>query len=97
MCPKQDEIESTELKGLLCSKFERILEAATDGIVTLGQRRTLTPMPTPLPSAFLGVKRAQILQRKLMRHHGNDKTIKGQPLSNAETLFKGALRDGQVV
>ena len=33
MCSKQDEIEGTKSKGLLSTKFERILEAATDGVL----------------------------------------------------------------
>ena len=96
MCPKQDEIESTELKGLLCSKFERILEAATDGIVTLDREGRYT-YANASAERILGVKRAQILQRKFNEASWKLTTIKGQPLSNEETPFKRALKDGQAV
>ena len=35
MCPENGAIVNTESEGLSSTKFERILEAATDGIVTL--------------------------------------------------------------
>ena len=39
MCPENGAIVNTESEGLSSTKFERILEAATDGIVTLDRER----------------------------------------------------------
>ena len=63
MCPKQDEIENTELKWLPSAKFERILEAASDGIVTLDKDGRYTYANTAA-ERILGVNRAQILRRE---------------------------------
>lgn len=96
MCSKQDEIEGTKSKGLLSTKFERILEAATDGIVTLDRDGRYT-YANASAERILGVKRTQILQREFNEASWKLTTIKGQPLLSDETPFKRALQDGQAV
>ncbi len=96
MCPKQDEIENTELKWLPSAKFERILEAASDGIVTLDKDGRYTYANTAA-ERILGVNRAQILRREFNETAWKLTTIKGHPLLDEETPFKRALKDGQAV
>jgi PAS domain S-box-containing protein len=96
MCSKQDEIENTTLKGLPYTKFKRILEAASDGIVTLDRDGRYT-YANASAERILGIKRAQILQREFNEASWKLTTIKGQPLLSEETPFKRALQDGQAV
>ncbi|PLX88690.1 MAG: hypothetical protein C0614_02355 [Desulfuromonas sp.] len=54
-------------------------------------------LPTLNAERIWGVRRAQILKRKFNEASLKLTTIKGQPLSNEETPFKRALKDGQAV
>lgn len=76
--------------------FERILDAATDGIVTLDREGRYT-YANASAERILGVKRSQILQREYNEASWKLTTIKGQPLLNEETPFKRALEHGRAV
>ena len=86
----------SETERIISSKFERILEAATDGIVTLDREGRYT-YANAAAERILGVRRTQILKRKFNEASWKLTTINGQPLLNEETPFKRALQDGQAV
>lgn len=83
-------------KHIKFSKFELILEAATDGIVTLDREGRYT-YANAAAERTLGVSSNQILQREFNEASWKLTTIKGQPLLDEETPFKRALLDGQAV
>ena len=96
VCPKLGKVTVSETERIISSKFERILEAATDGIVTLDREGRYT-YANAAAERILGVRRTQILKRKFNEASWKLTTINGQPLLNEETPFKRALQDGQAV
>jgi len=62
MCPKSGNTEEAQLKSAQFTKFERILVAATDGIVTLDKEGRYT-YANAAAEKILGVPRELILQR----------------------------------
>lgn len=96
MCPRRNEIKNSLSVGCLLTKFEHILEAATDGIVTLDKKGRYT-YANAAAERILGVRREQILRRKFNEAEWRLTTLKGQPLSDKETPFKKALQDNQAV
>lgn len=75
------------------SKFERILEAATDGIVTLDKEGRYT-YANAAAERILGVDRVRIIQNQT---EWKLTTLKSQPLPDDETPFKKVLLEGQAV
>lgn len=96
MCPKRDKAEDEESKVFSSAKLERILDAATDGIVTLDMKGRYT-YANAAAERILGVRRAKIIQREFNEAEWKLTTIKGQPMLDEETPFKRALQDGNAV
>ncbi|WP_221250626.1 PAS domain-containing sensor histidine kinase [Desulfuromonas versatilis] len=78
------------------AKFERILETATDGIVTLDKEGRYT-YANPAAESILGVPRGQILQRTFDHAAWKLSTLKGERLPNDETPFKRVLQENKGV
>ena len=96
MCQTPVGKEIKRPKWIQLNQSERILEAATDGIVTLDHEGRYT-YANAAAERILGVRREQILQRKFNETKWKLTTLKGQPLSDEETPFKKAIHDGQAV
>jgi PAS domain S-box-containing protein len=96
MCPKTGEPEGTLPKGASVAKFERILESATDGIVTLDKEGRYT-YANAAAERILGVPRGLILSRNFNQIEWKLSTLKGAPLTDEETPFKKVLKQNQAV
>jgi PAS domain S-box-containing protein len=94
MCPKSGETEKSLPESARITKFERILEAATDGIVTLDKQGRYT-YANAAAERILGVPRESILQRTFDHAAWKLSTLKGDPLPDEETPFKRVLQENK--
>jgi PAS domain S-box-containing protein len=96
MCPKSGETEESLPKSAKFTPFERILEAATDGIVTLDKQGKYT-YANAAAERILGVPRKSILQRTFDQAAWKLSTLRGDPLPDEETPFKRVLQENKGV
>lgn len=82
----------TTSEALRSNRFERILEAATDGIVMLDRDGRYT-YANPAAEKILGVSRESILQRTFDQAEWRLSTVRGAPLSDEETPFRRVLHE----
>ncbi len=91
MCPKSGKTEEAFPKSAQLNQLERILKAATDGIVTLDKEGRYT-YTNDAAERILGVPREVILQRTFDQAEWKLSTVKGDPLPDEETPFKKVLQ-----
>ncbi len=96
MCPKSGKTEKSRPKSDRLIKFERILETATDGIVTLDKQGRYT-YANAAAERILGVPRESILQRTFDQAAWKLATLKGDPLPDEETPFQRVLQENKGV
>ncbi len=94
MCPNSGETEQSLTESARCTQFEGILEAATDGIVTLDKQGRYT-YANAAAERILGVPRESILQRTFDQAAWKLSTLKGDPLPDEETPFKRVLQENK--
>jgi PAS domain S-box-containing protein len=86
----------TTNEALRSDRFERILESATDGIVTLDKEGRYT-YANAAAERILGVPRESILQRTFDQAEWRLSTARGAPLPDEETPFKRVLHENKGV
>lgn len=96
MCPKSAKTEKSQPQSDRLIKFERILETATDGIVTLDKQGRYT-YANAAAEKILGVPRESILQRSFDQAAWKLSTLRGDPLPDEETPFKRVLQENRGV
>lgn len=94
MGPKSGKTEEPLPTSARLTKFERILVAATDGIVTLDKEGRYT-YANAAAEKILGVPRELILQRTFDQAEWELSTLKGYPLPDEENPFKRVLRENK--
>ena len=94
MGPKSGKTEEPLPTSARLAKFERILVAATDGIVTLDKEGRYT-YANAAAEKILGVPRELILQRTFDQAEWELSTLKGYPLPDEENPFKRVLRENK--
>jgi NtrC-family two-component system sensor histidine kinase KinB len=87
--------EKTE-DALRSTRFERILESATDGIVMLDRDGRYT-YANAAAERILGVPRESILQRTFDQAEWRLSTVRGDPLPEEETPFKRVFYENKGV
>lgn len=92
MSPKSGKTGETPSAGDRFAKFERILEATTDGIVTLDKEGRYT-YANAAAERILGVPRELILKRTFDEAEWKLSTLKGEPLPDEENAFKRVLQE----
>lgn len=96
MTPESGRTEKSTTANARLTKFERLLEAATDGIVTLDREGTYT-YANASAEKILGVPREQILRRTFDHGAWKQSTLKGDPLPEEETPFKRVLQERKAI
>ncbi|PLX81706.1 MAG: hypothetical protein C0616_03635 [Desulfuromonas sp.] len=91
-----ERVTVSEPEIIISSKFERILEADTEGVVTLDIEGRYT-YANDAAEFILGVDRSRIVQRVLNQTEWTLTTLKGKPLPEEETPFKKVLQTSQAV
>lgn len=81
---------------LRTARFERILESASDGIVTLDKEGRYT-YANAAAERLLGVPRESILQRTFDQAEWRLSTVKGDPLPDEQTPFRKVLHENKGV
>lgn len=94
MSPKSGKTGETPSTGTRLPKFEQILEAATDGIVTLDKDGRYA-YANVAAEKILGVPRELILERTFDQAEWKLSTLKGDPLPDEENAFKRVLQEKQ--
>lgn len=94
MCSKAGNTEEALSKSAQFTKFERILVAATDGIVTLDKEGRYT-YANAAAEKILGVPRELILQRTFDQAEWKLSTVKGDPLPAEENPYKRVLQENK--
>ncbi len=82
--------------ALLVIQMERIVEAATDGIVTLDKEGRYA-YANAAAERILGIPRGKILQRTYDQAAWKLSTLRGDPLPDEETPFKRVLQENKGV
>jgi PAS domain S-box-containing protein len=96
MCSKAGNTEEALSKSAQFTKFERILVAATDGIVTLDKEGRYT-YANAAAEKILGVPRELILQRTFDQAEWKLSTLQGYPLPDEENPFKRVLQENKSI
>jgi len=96
MCPKPGKTEEALPKSARLTQLERILKAATDGIVTLDKEGRYT-YANAAAERILGVPREVILQRTFDQAEWKLSTVKGDPLPDENIPFKKVLQENKGV
>ena len=95
MCPTSGKSKNLSQRDQ-CAKFVRILEAATDGIVTLDKQGRYT-YANAAAERILGIPREEILQRAFDQAAWKLSTLGGDSLPDEETPFKKVLQQNRSV
>jgi PAS domain S-box-containing protein len=96
MGPKSGKTEEPLPTSARLTKFERILVAATDGIVTLDKEGRYT-YANAAAEKILGVPRELILQRTFDQAEWKLSTLQGYPLPDEENPFKRVLQENKSI
>jgi len=96
MCPTSEKTDEALSKSTHLGLLEKILKAATDGIVTLDKEGRYT-YANAAAERILGVSRGEILQRNYDQADWKMSTVKGYPLPDEETPFKKVLQEDEAI